>query len=152
MAPFLFILGGFGLMVLSYLLMTFYMRRRNGVQPNYVGLLIMGISMGCFLSAFYILQRSGIDVQHGKPRDVFWIVLGIVWLALAVWTAYQRQVSGTVLMDLGPAPMFKVQIALAVLLAAMAIGVALSPEARTQAFAYTAWSLWFLVMALGRFE
>src|SRR3954447_5993727 len=85
--PFLFILGGFGLMVLSYLLMTFYMRRRNRVQPNYVGLLIMGISMGCFLSAFYILQRSGIDVQHGKPRDVFWIVLGIVWLTLAVWTA-----------------------------------------------------------------
>src|SRR3954454_496995 len=101
MTLFLFMLGGFGVTVVGYLLTAFYMRRRNGVQPNYMGLLIMGVSMGCFAAAFYVLQRYGLDLQHGPLRNIFWDVLGVVWVVLAVWTAYQRQASGIILMDLG---------------------------------------------------
>ena len=127
---FLFILGGFGVMALTYLLMTFYMRHKDGIQPSYTGLLIMATSMVCVLAGFYALQRFGIDVHHGQPRDFFWLLLGILWLVLSVWTVYQRQTSGTVLMDLGAAPMFRIQIVFAVFMAALAIGFAVNPESR----------------------
>src|SRR5215510_4902644 len=149
---YLFMLGGFGVMVLSYLLTTLYMRRRNGTQPNYTGLLIMVTSMGCFVAAFYILRRFGLDLQYGRPRDIFWLGLSIVWLVSAARTAYQRQMSGTVLMDLGPAPMFKLHTGLAVLMGALAIGLAFNSASRAQAFAYSTWSAWSFVMARGRFE
>jgi len=149
---YLFMLGGFGVMVLSYLLTTLYMRRRNGIQPNYTGLLIMVTSMGCFVAAFYILRRFGLDLQHGQPRDIFWLGLSIVWLVSAARTAYQRQMSGTVLMDLGPAPMFKLHTGLAGLMGALASGLAVNAASRAQAFAYSTWSAWSFVMARGRFE
>jgi hypothetical protein len=149
---FLSMLGGFGVMVLSYLLIASYMRRKNGVQPGYTGLLVMVLATVCFLAAFYVLKRFGLDLLHGHPRDVFWIVLGITWIVLAVRTAYERQASGTVLMDLGPSPMFKLQIGFAVLMAAVAIGLVINPNSRAQAFAHLTWSGWFLVMARGRFQ
>jgi hypothetical protein len=62
------------------------------------------------------------------------------------------QWSGTVLMDLGPGPMFKMQIALSIMLAATAAGFAINPDSRVRAFAYAAWSVWFFVMARGRFQ
>jgi hypothetical protein len=146
------VLVGFGLMVLSYLLATFYMRRRHGIQPRYTNLLIMITTVGCFVPAFYILRRFGLDLRHGQARDIFWLVLSIVWLVSAGRTAYQRQTSGTVLMDLGPAPMFKLYMGLAVLLGVVAVGLAIDSGSRAQAFAYGAWSAWFFVMARGGFQ
>jgi hypothetical protein len=152
MIAFLFILGGLSVMVITYLLMTFYMRRRDGVQPSYRGLLILTTSMACTVAVIYMLQRFGLDVRHGHPRDIFWLVLGVAWLVLALRTAYQRQSSGAVLMDLGPAPMFKLQRGFGVLMLGVAIGLAINPESRVQAFAYITWSVWFFVMASGRFQ
>src|SRR5262245_17614148 len=43
----LFLLGGFGVMVVAYLLTIFYMRRRDGVQPSYKDVLVMATFMGC---------------------------------------------------------------------------------------------------------
>jgi hypothetical protein len=148
----LVVIGGFGTLVLSYVLTSIYMRRRIGIQPNYIGLLIMCTSMACFLLAFYVLRRFGLDLLRGHPRDIFWVVLGLVWLVQAVWAGHQRQSSGEILMDLGPSPIFKLQLALAILMAALAIGLAIAPESRAQAFAYMTWSAWFFQMARGRFE
>lgn len=127
------------------------MRRRDGIQPSYTGLrlLIMLISAGCFVSAFYILRRFGLDLQ--RRSDIFWLVLGIIWLVLAAWTVYQRQMSGPVLMDLGAASKFKLWIGLAALGGIPAIGLAITGP-RAQAFAFGAQSVWFFVVARGRFE
>lgn len=148
----LFIICGIGVMVLSYLLIGFYIRRNHGVQPGLTGLFIMVISMVCALIAFYGLKRFGLDLLHGRPRDIFWIVLGLTWLVLSVRTAYERQSSGTVLMDLGPSPMFKLQIAFAVLMGGLAVGFSMNRLTRSQAFAHLMWSVWFFVMARGRFQ
>ena len=126
------------------------MRTRDGVQPSYTGLLIAVTTMGCFVSAFYILRRFGFDLLHA-PLDIFWLVLGIMWLVSSVWTVYQRQTSGTVLMDLGPAPMLILWIGSAVLLGASAIGLA-TTGSRTQAFAFGTQSAWSFLMARGRIE
>jgi hypothetical protein len=99
-------LGGFSLSVLAYLLMIFYVRRRDGVQPGYAGLLIMCMSMGGFLLVLFVLRRFGLDLLHGEPRDIFWLALGLVWFGSAVWTVHQRHSSGALLMDLGPSPFF----------------------------------------------
>jgi hypothetical protein len=75
----------------------------------------MAASMGCILAAFYVLRVFGLDVQRGQPRHILWLVLGMTSLSqivgeqgigrlLAIRTTYERQSSGTVLMDLGPAP------------------------------------------------
>jgi hypothetical protein len=152
MAWLYFMLGGLGVMVLSYLLTIFYMRRNHGIQPRYTGLLIIVTTVGCLVPAFYILRRFGLDLQHGPARDIFWLALSILWLVSAVWTVYYRQMSGTVLMDLGPASMFKLQMGLSVLLGVVAIGLAIDSGSRAKAFAYGAWSAWFFVMARGRFE
>ena len=69
----LFMLGGFGVMVFSYLLTTFFMRRRNGLQPSYTGLLIMVTSMGCLVAAFYVLRRFWTRSAIAQPRDTFWL-------------------------------------------------------------------------------
>jgi hypothetical protein len=66
-----YMLGGFGLSVLGYLLAIFYIRRRDGIRPGYTGLLIMCISMGGFLLLFLVLRRFGLDLLHGGPRDIF---------------------------------------------------------------------------------
>jgi hypothetical protein len=152
MTLFMVVVGCFGSLVLSYLVTSVYMRRRIGTQPSYTGLLIMCTSVGSFLLAVYVLRRFGVDLLHGQPRDIFWVVLGLVWLVQAVWAGYQRQSSGAVLMDLGPSPMFKLQLAFAILMAALAITFAIDHESRAQAFAYINWSAWFFVMARGRFE
>jgi hypothetical protein len=144
------ILVACGVMVLSYLLTVSYMRTRDGVQPSYIGLLIAVTTMGCFVAAFYILRRFGFDLLH-PPQDIIWLVLGIMWLVSAVWTVYQRQTSGTVLMDLGRAPMLILWIGSAVLLGASAIGLAINGS-RTQAFAVGTQSAWSFVMARGRIE
>ena len=144
------ILVACGVMVLGYLLKVSYMRTRDGVQLSYTGLLIAVATMGCFVSAFYILRRFGFDLLHA-PRDIFWLVSSIMWLVAAVWTVYQRQAGGAVLMDLGPAPMLKLWIGSAVLLAASAIGLAITGS-RTQAFAFGTQSAWFFAMARGRIE
>lgn len=146
------VVGCFGALVLSYVLTSSYMRRRTGIQPNYTGLLIMCLATAGFLLLFYGLRRFGLDVLRGHARDIFWVVLGIVWLFQAVWAGYQRQSSGAILMDLGPSPLFKLQLTLAILMAAVAMGFAIAPESRAQAFAYLTWSAWFFVMARGRFE
>jgi hypothetical protein len=148
----LYMLGGFGLSVLGYLLAIFYIRRRDGIQPGYAGLLIMCISMGGFLLLFLVLRRFGLDLLHGGPRDIFWLILGFLWLGLAIWTVHQRHSSGTILMDLGPSPLFKLYLGCGVLMAAVAIRSALNPNSRAQAFGYVTWSAWFFVMARGRFE
>jgi len=36
-----YMLGGFGISLLGYLLAIFYSRRRDGIRPGYAGLLIM---------------------------------------------------------------------------------------------------------------
>jgi hypothetical protein len=152
MALLWYMLGGFGLSVLGYLLAIFYIRRRNGIRPGYAGLLIMCISMGGFLLLFLVLRRFGLDLLHGGPRDIFWLILGFLWLGLAIWTVHQRRSSGTILMDLGPSPLFKLYLACGVSMAAVAIQSALNPTSRAQAFGYVTWSAWFFVMARGRFE
>ena len=68
-----YMLGGFSVSVLAYLLTIFYIRRRDGVRPSYAGLLIMCISMGGFLLVFLVLRRFGLDLLHGGPRDIFWL-------------------------------------------------------------------------------
>src|SRR5687768_7920780 len=93
-----FLLGGFGVMVITYLLIIRYMSRKEGVQPGYAGLVIAAISMACVLAAFYVLQRVGVDLRSGQPRQMFWSGLGVVWLVLAVVMAYQRRSSGTIVM------------------------------------------------------
>ena len=152
MTPFLFLLGGFGVMAVTYLLTTRYRRRRDGVQPSYKDLLFVATLMGGFALAFYVLDRFGLSVQHGRPRTIFWLGLSTLWLVLAVRSAHERRSSGTVLMDLGRSPMFKLQMCLGVLMAVLAFGFAFYPESRAQAFAYVTWSAWFFVMARGRFE
>jgi hypothetical protein len=146
------VIGCFGALVLSYLLTSLYMRRRLGIQPNYIGLLIMCTATAGFLLLFYVLRRFGLDLLRGHARDIFWVVLGLVWLFQAAWTGRQRQSSGAILMDLGPSPLFKMQLAFAIVMAALAIRFAIDPESRAQAFAYISWAAWFFVMARGRFE
>jgi hypothetical protein len=148
----LFLLGGFGVMVVAYLLTTFYMRRRDGVQPSHKDVLIMATFMGCCVLVFYVLDRFGISLQHGQSRNIFSFGLGILLLVLALWTTHERRSSGTVLMDLGRSPLFKLHMGLTVLMAVMAVGFAFYPESRGQAFGYATWSAWFFVMARGRFE
>jgi hypothetical protein len=148
----LFVLGGFGLAVAAYLLFASYMRRSDGVQPGYIGLVIMCVSMVGFLAVWFVLRRFGMDLLHGEPRDVFWLLLGVVWLLSAAWLIYERRVSGTVLMDLGRAPMSKVPTTFAAILIALAVSRAATPESRVQAFAYMAWSAWFFVMGRGRLQ
>jgi hypothetical protein len=104
-----YMLGGFSLSVLAYLLMIFYVRRRDGIQPSYAGLMIMCISMGGFVLVLLVLRRFGLDLFHRGPRDVFWLTLGFVWLGLAVWTVHQRHSAGALLIDLGPSPFFKIR-------------------------------------------
>jgi hypothetical protein len=145
-------LGGFGVSVLGYLLTIFYIRRLDGIQPGYAGLLIMCTSMGGFLLLFLVLRRFGLDLLHGEPRNIFWLILGFLWLGLAVWTVHQRHSSGAILMDLGPSPLFKLYLTSGVLMASVAIPSAFNPDSRAQAFAYITWSAWSFVMARGRFE
>jgi hypothetical protein len=145
-------LGGLSLSVLAYLLMIFYVRRRDGVQPGYTGLLIMCMSMGGFLLVLFVLRRFGLDLLHGEPRDIFWLALGLVWFGSAVWTVHQRHSSGALLMDLGPSPFFKLYLGCGVLMATVAIPLALNPDSRAQGVAYVTWSAWSFVMARGRFE
>ena len=147
-----YMLGGFSLSVLAYLLMIFYVRRRDGNQPGYAGLMIMCISMGGFLLVLLVLRRFGLDLLHGGPRDVFWLVLGFVWLGSAIWTVHQRHSGGALLMDLGPSPFFKLYLGCGVLMATVAIPLALNPDSRAQGVAYVTWSAWSFVMARGRFE
>lgn len=149
---YLLVLGAFALMALAYVGMVAYMRHRDGFQPSYAGLLVMTITMGCMFAAISLLHRFGLDIQHGKPRDVFWTALGMVWVVLAVQTVYHRRFSGTVLMDVGVAPMFKLRIAVAILMVALAISLAVYPESRTQAFAYLTWGAWFFLISRGRIE
>lgn len=147
-----YMLGGFGVAVLAYLLTIFYVRRLDGIQPGYTGLLIMCLSMAGFLLLFLVLRRFGLDLLHGEPRNIFWLILGFLWLGFAVWTMHQRHSSGAILMDLGPSPLFKLHLTTGVLLATVAIPCALNPDSRAQAFAYITWSVWSIVMARGRFE
>jgi hypothetical protein len=146
-----FLVGGFGVMVVTYLLIIRYMRRHEGVQPGYAGLVIAAISMACVLAAFYVLQRVGVDMRSKQPREMFWAGLAVLWLVLAAVTAYQRRSSGTVVMDLGPNPMFKLQSGLAVLMVALAISFTVSGD-RAQAFSYATWAMWLMVMARGRLQ
>jgi hypothetical protein len=143
--------GWFALAAIAYVLISFYMRARIGPQPGYAGLLTITAAMSGVLITFHTLQRFGIDLMHGRPRDVFWLILGLLWLVLAGRMLHQRLSSGVVLMDLGPAPMFKLQIASAVLLLVVAISLVIDSESYVQAFAYSTWAAWFLVMARGRF-
>src|SRR4029077_8963171 len=101
---------------------------------------------------FLLLKRLGLDLLHGGPRDVFWLILGLVWLGLAIWPVHQRRASGPILMDLGPSPLFKLYLACGLSMAVVAILSALNPNSRAQAFGYVTWAAWFFVMARGRFE
>ena len=152
MTPWLFVIGACGVMVTSYLVVTRHMSRRNGLQPGKAGLVIMVTTLVCFLTGFFVLRRFGIDLFRGRPRDVLWGVLGIVWLASAVRIAYERRASGAVLLDLGRVPMFRLWMFFSVVMLAIGIGNAFSPASRVQGFAYIAWSAWFFAMARGRFQ
>jgi len=149
---FWFLLGACGVMLVAYLLVMFYLRGKDGVQPGYTGLLIAATSMGCFLAIVYVLLGFGVDLRSGQPRQIVWLVLGIVWLVSAVRIASQRQSSGTVLMDFGPTPMFRLQMVFGVLMVVLAIALAINRESRAQSFGYAAWSALFFVMARGRFQ
>lgn len=146
-----FLIGSFGVLVITYLLIIRYMRRHHGVQPGYGGVAVAAISMICVLVAFYVLHRMGVDLR-GQTRELLWPVLSVVWLVHAAVMAYQRQSSGTVVMDLGPNPMWKLQTGFGVLMAAMAIALIANGDSPAQAFAYAAWAVWLLVMACGRLQ
>jgi hypothetical protein len=148
----IFLLLSAGVMVSTYLLMMFYMRRKNGVQPAYTGLVIMGVSMVCIVAIAYVLLRFDIDVRRGEPREIVWVTLGTVWLGSAARIAHQRRSSGIVLMDLGRNPLFKLHMAFAGLMLAMAVVLVINHESRAQAFGYAAWSAWFFVLARGRIQ
>jgi len=152
MAFFWYMLGGFSLSLLAYLLAIVYIRRRDGIRPGYTGLVVMCISMGGYLLVFWALRRFGVDLLHRGQRDIFWLTLGFVWLGLAVWTVHQRHSSGALLMDLGPSPFYKLNLACGVLMAAVAIPSVLNPDSRAQGVTYITWSAWSFVMARGRFE
>src|SRR5262245_43604730 len=147
-----FLVGGFGVMAITYVLMIRYMRRHEGVQPGYAGLAIAAISMGCILAAVSALQRVGVDLRSGRPREMLWSGLSVVWLILATVMAYQRRSSGTVVMDLGANPMFKLQTAFAVLMGGMAVALTVHGDSNAQTFAYATWALWLVVMARGRLQ
>src|SRR4051812_32447785 len=84
----------------TYLLIVLYMRRRDGVQPDSRGFLIMLTAAGCGLLGFYVLEGFGLNfVEHGRTRDIFFLVLRVSWLFLAFLIVYRRQSSGAVLMD-----------------------------------------------------
>ncbi len=129
-------LGGFSLSVFGYLLAIVYIRRRDGIQPSYAGLVVMCISMGGFLLVFWVLRRFGVDLLRRGSRDIFWLVLSFVWLGLAVWMVHERHSSGALLMDLGPSPSVKLHLVCGVLMAAVAIPCALNPDTRAQGIAY----------------
>src|SRR6476620_218905 len=94
-----YMLGGFSLSVLAYLLAMAYIRRRDGIQPSYAGLVVMCISMSGFLFVFWALRGFGVDLLHRGSRDVFWLAMGFVWLGLAIWMVHERHSSGALLMD-----------------------------------------------------
>jgi hypothetical protein len=144
-------IGGLGVMALTYLVMRSHMRRKIGIQPNYTGLIVMIVStLGC-VGAFAVLKYYGIDIVHGRPRDVFYVLLGFVWLVMAVRTGYQQRSSGEVLMDLGPAPMYRIQMFFSLLMVVIGVSFAMRPETRAQAFCHFMWAAWFFTMARGRF-
>jgi hypothetical protein len=149
---FWFLLCGSGVMVVAYLLVVFYMRRKDGVQPRYTGLLLTAASLGCFLAVAYVLVRFGVDLQSGRSREIVSLVLGTVCLVSAVGIAYQRQSSGTVLMDIATAPMFRLLMVCGVLVGVLAIASAIYRESHARVFAYVAWSAWLFVRARGRFQ
>jgi hypothetical protein len=141
-----------GVMVPFYLLLTLYMHRKAGVQPNLVSHLMVAVCIGCGLLAYFGLRRLGVDVKGGHAREIFFLGLGIFWLVLAVRMAEERKSSGAVLMDLGRTPLFGLYLALAVCMVALGIGYAIHPGSPVQAFAHLSWAAWFLVMARGRFQ
>jgi hypothetical protein len=144
--------GTLGTMTLSYVLVAWYLRKRIGVQPGHRGLLVMLTSAACVLAAFYVARRAGIDLLHGRLREFFWLALAAVWVALTARLIYERRSAGDVVLDIGPTAMSKIQITLAVVMAAMAVALVLSGESRGQALAYAMWSIWSIVMARGRLQ
>jgi hypothetical protein len=149
---FWFLLGSFGVMMGACLLVTFYLRRRHGFQPTYTGLAIMAITVVTVLAIFYGLQSFGVDIRSERFRERLQIGLGVLWLVLASTIAYQRRSSGTVLMDFGRQPMFKMQMVFALLMIALAIASAINGDSLTQTFAYSALAVWFFVVARGRLQ
>ena len=65
---------------------------------------------------------------------------------LAIRLAVERRSSGSVLLDIGPNPMSKMQT---IVLAVTAVVMAVSNESRAQAFAYATWSMWSILMGRG---
>jgi hypothetical protein len=145
-------LGALGTMTLSYLLTARYLRKRVGVQPAYKGLVIMLTTAACFGALLYAAKQAGFDLLHGRPRDVFWLILGAVWIITSARVLYERQTSGAVLMDLGRTPIAKIHLGLAVVMAVAAVGLGVSGDSPTQSVAYGAWAVWCLVMARGRLQ
>jgi hypothetical protein len=145
-------LGALGTMTLSYVLTARYLRQRVGVQPAYKGLVIMLTTAACFGAALYAAKAAGFDLLHGRPRDVFWLILGAVWIITSARVLYERQTSGAVLIDLGRTPIAKIHLGLAVVMAVAAVGLAVSGDSPAQSVAYGAWAVWCLVMARGRLQ
>jgi hypothetical protein len=146
------ILGAFAMMVVMYLLVARHVRGRVGVQPGYRGLFIMLTAVACTSAMYYVAKRAGVDLLHGRPRDIFWLVLATVWAVMSVRVTYERRSSGKILMDLGPAPLAKMHVGLAVLMAVMAIVWVVSGDSPAQALAYGTWAIWLLVAARGRLQ
>ena len=105
MILFLLILGALGVMVLSFVVMTSFLRRRVGVQPTYTRLFFMIAVMGCFLIVIYVLQAFRSRHTNMEDRATcsgrFSPSCGYV---SSVRLVLQRQTSGTILMDLGQPP------------------------------------------------
>lgn len=152
MSPLWPLLGVFGLVVIPSLLITLYLRRRDGYQPGFTRLFILAALAGCVFLGVYGLERFGLDLQHGSFRIVFYLALGVFQLFIAVFIVYRRVSSGAVLMDLGPAPLSKFFIAIAILEVAIGIGLAFEPGSRPRAFTCIACSAWMIVMARSRFQ
>lgn len=87
-------------MVLTFLLLRFYMRRTAGFQPNYTGLVIIALSVSSCLAVLYVVRHFGTGVLHGLPRATLWLVLGTLWMVLVVRLAHKQQSSGSVLIAL----------------------------------------------------
>lgn len=146
------ILGALGIMVVTYVLVARQLRSRVGVQPGYRRLLFILIVTACTSALFHFAKRAGIDVLHGRPRDIFSLVLGSFWAGMSAHVAYQWHSSGKILMDFGPAPLAKMHIGLAVFMAGLAIMLVTSGESSAQAFMYGMWAIWSLVSSRGRLQ
>jgi hypothetical protein len=74
------------------------------VQSSYRGLLIVFTSPAASIVLLSAAPTAAVDVMEGRPREVFWLVLAVLWTVMARCAINERRVSGAVLLDIARRP------------------------------------------------